>query len=373
MSFLRRSLAFFGSVAVLLALAAPVAAGSPAQLVIDEIRMPDRPRTTPAGAVGISPPAVPGQGVQAHRWQTNEHLQVVVQGLKHPIWPEQEHRCERSPEVVRRTSPASTTTAAVPTRSALRRQYLGTTHSAPNCNSRDGQNVVGFGKLDSGMLAVTCYWISNGKMVEADMKITTDRVVGACRWRLATERCRCSRPRSRTRRVTSSGSTHVGESEARPADDEPVPRRAVREQRGHARPRRHARPGVDVLVRFDDRALTLPARRAKRSRSRPSDPTARRGARSSGRSSTATMSSFARGKAIAATGIQSATSRTPGRADHRGPDRPSGRPRCHVMRESVARCSRQLELKYPGNDSLEGMLRPSVLGTTLRLEPLAAD
>jgi hypothetical protein len=41
--------------------------------------------------------------------------------------------------------------------------------------------------------------------------------------------------------------------------------------------------------------------------------------------------------------------------------------------ESVARCSRQLELKYPGNDSLAGMLRPSILGTTLRLEPLAAD
>ena len=41
--------------------------------------------------------------------------------------------------------------------------------------------------------------------------------------------------------------------------------------------------------------------------------------------------------------------------------------------ESVARCSRQLELKYPNSDSLEGMLRPSILGTTLRLEPLAAD
>jgi hypothetical protein len=40
---------------------------------------------------------------------------------------------------------------------------------------------------------------------------------------------------------------------------------------------------------------------------------------------------------------------------------------------SVARCSRQLELKYAGSPSLAGMLRPSVLGTTLRLEPLAAD
>ena len=41
--------------------------------------------------------------------------------------------------------------------------------------------------------------------------------------------------------------------------------------------------------------------------------------------------------------------------------------------ESVGRCSRQLELKYPRNDSLEGMLRPSILGTTLRLEPLTTD
>lgn len=41
--------------------------------------------------------------------------------------------------------------------------------------------------------------------------------------------------------------------------------------------------------------------------------------------------------------------------------------------DSVARCSRQLELKYPDSDSLEDMLRPSILGTTLRLEPLAAD
>lgn len=38
---------------------------------------------------------------------------------------------------------------------------------------------------------------------------------------------------------------------------------------------------------------------------------------------------------------------------------------------SVARASRQLELKYAGDASLPGMLRPSVLGTTLRLAPRA--
>jgi len=41
--------------------------------------------------------------------------------------------------------------------------------------------------------------------------------------------------------------------------------------------------------------------------------------------------------------------------------------------ESVKRCSHALELKYPDDDSLAGMLREGILGTTLRLEPSAAD
>ena len=41
--------------------------------------------------------------------------------------------------------------------------------------------------------------------------------------------------------------------------------------------------------------------------------------------------------------------------------------------DSIERCSRQLRRKYPGNDSLEGMLRAEILGTTLRLEPATAD
>ncbi len=51
--------------------------------------------------------------------------------------------------------------------------YQGTTTKSPNCGTQDGSNVVGFGKLDFGVLAVTCYWINGGKIVEADMKITT--------------------------------------------------------------------------------------------------------------------------------------------------------------------------------------------------------
>ena len=38
--------------------------------------------------------------------------------------------------------------------------------------------------------------------------------------------------------------------------------------------------------------------------------------------------------------------------------------------ESVARCSDQLRRKYARSQSLAGMLRLEVLGTTLRLEPI---
>ena len=41
--------------------------------------------------------------------------------------------------------------------------------------------------------------------------------------------------------------------------------------------------------------------------------------------------------------------------------------------ESVARCSEQLRRKYARSQSLAGMLRPDILGTTLRLEPIPAD
>jgi hypothetical protein len=68
-------------------------------------------------------------------------------------------------------------------------QYLGTSSVGPSCNSRDGQNAIGFGKLDPGVLAVTCYWISGTKIVEADMKITTSES-----WALSLASCHGSQP-----------------------------------------------------------------------------------------------------------------------------------------------------------------------------------
>lgn len=61
--------------------------------------------------------------------------------------------------------------------------YRGRTAAAPNigpsgtCSRRDGRNVVGFGKLPSGYLALSCWWASDS-MVEADMKLNS----AAFRW-----------------------------------------------------------------------------------------------------------------------------------------------------------------------------------------------
>lgn len=56
---------------------------------------------------------------------------------------------------------------------SLAANYLGTTKRKANCNSRDGHNVVAFGRLPAGILAVTCYWTKGNRIVEADMKFNS--------------------------------------------------------------------------------------------------------------------------------------------------------------------------------------------------------
>ncbi len=72
-----------------------------------------------------------------------------------------------------------------PTSVAIQATYLGSTKRGANCNSRDGANVVAFGRLPSGVLAVTCYWTSRGHIVEADMVINSGES-----WALSLQGCR---------------------------------------------------------------------------------------------------------------------------------------------------------------------------------------
>lgn len=69
--------------------------------------------------------------------------------------------------------------------------YLGTTSVAPSvtrrgrCAARDGHNVVGFGPLPSGILAVTCVRSnSSGRMTEADIRINSN-----LSWALSVSSC----------------------------------------------------------------------------------------------------------------------------------------------------------------------------------------
>ena len=52
-------------------------------------------------------------------------------------------------------------------------EYQGATSRSPNCRARDGFNVVGFGRLEAGILAVTCFWTDRGRIVEADVRINS--------------------------------------------------------------------------------------------------------------------------------------------------------------------------------------------------------
>jgi hypothetical protein len=49
--------------------------------------------------------------------------------------------------------------------------YLGTTSAKPSCSTRDKRNVVGFKNLAPEVLARTCWWVSGGRIIEADIQI----------------------------------------------------------------------------------------------------------------------------------------------------------------------------------------------------------
>jgi hypothetical protein len=61
---------------------------------------------------------------------------------------------------------------------ALSQRYVGETDRDTGvrpdgtCGDRDDRNVVAFGRLDGGLLALTCLWWSRGRTVEADIRIS---------------------------------------------------------------------------------------------------------------------------------------------------------------------------------------------------------
>lgn len=54
-----------------------------------------------------------------------------------------------------------------------RASYLGRTTLRPSCTDMDGRNVVGFRSLPADVLARTCWWTINGRIIEADIQINS--------------------------------------------------------------------------------------------------------------------------------------------------------------------------------------------------------
>ena len=163
---IRRVAAFVGTLMVLFSLAAPASADSGVH--VDELRMAARI----SGRVGLSPapcqdPKYKLLGAHwTHTYEWSFKASSTPSGLR-----------RSSVKAVLRKSFDNIVNAnndcGRPDNVSATQEFLGKTSRAPNCHKRDGYNVVGFARLPLGVLAVTCFWMHNGRMTEADMKINS--------------------------------------------------------------------------------------------------------------------------------------------------------------------------------------------------------
>jgi hypothetical protein len=179
----RRLSLILGTLAVLLATVAP--AGAQSQVMIEEVRVAAGSRSAP---VGVSPgpcndgayKLLGGRWTRTYRWS-----------FKRSSTPAGLNRAAVAGTLTRSFSNVTDARndCGRPDNVGATHEYLGVTTRSPNCRSRDGFNVVGFGRMDFGVLAVTCFWISNGRIIEADMRINNRES-----WALSASGCTGDRP-----------------------------------------------------------------------------------------------------------------------------------------------------------------------------------
>jgi hypothetical protein len=173
----RRLAASLGVVAVLLALAAPASAQS--VVVIEEFQIEGRRN----GKVGVSPGPCQDNAFKllGGRW-----TKTYEWSFKKSSTPSGLNRKTVKNVLVRSFNNLvnANNDCGLPDNVSATHSFKGTTSRSPNCNRRDGFNVVGFGRMSRGVLAVTCFWMSGGRIVEADMKINNRE-----RWALSASSC----------------------------------------------------------------------------------------------------------------------------------------------------------------------------------------
>jgi Matrixin len=168
-STIRRLPALVAAMAVLILAAPPAGA---ATLHLDELRMAPGANASPyVGDAGVAPAACddPTFHQITGPWHNN-HYAWAFNASSTPGY-----LSKNGVGNVLRESFSNITTAhnncGMADNVSATHTYLGTTATAPKCLKRDMHNVIGFHRLPVGVLAVTCYWTSNGRMVEADIQI----------------------------------------------------------------------------------------------------------------------------------------------------------------------------------------------------------
>ena len=203
MARISRVAAVLGTVAVVLALAAPVSASS--VVVIEDMRAAAGSQR----AVSVSP--APCQDVTFNllggRW-----TRTYEWSFKRSSTPAGLDKTSATNTLVKAFSNVTNghNDCGMDDRISATHSYLGTTSRSPNCRQRDNHNVVGFGRMDMGVLAVTCFWINGGRIVEADMRINNRES-----WALAMAGCGGDMPMLEATIVHEAGHVfgldHVGE------------------------------------------------------------------------------------------------------------------------------------------------------------------
>jgi hypothetical protein len=184
-SSVRSSIALLGASLILLTLAAPAAARTSATLVVEALRLPSHAAAD--SAAGRRYRGLTECTDTAHRFEGGHQARTYRWSFKSSTTPAGMNT--NATLAILKKSFSNITGAnnncGRPDNVSATHQYLGTTSIKPNCNRPDGHNVIGFGHLGFGILAVTCFWIRGGRITEADMKITTGE-----RWALSMKGCR---------------------------------------------------------------------------------------------------------------------------------------------------------------------------------------
>jgi len=169
---IRRLLALVGAMSVLTFAAPPAGA---ATLHIEELRMvPGRIAATASTRAAASPAPCSDQAYKelGGTWQGGTYA-WFFDSASTP-----KYLAKNSVRNVLKASFSNITGArndcGMPDNVSATHSYLGTTSTRARCGQRDLQNVIGFKSLEFGVLAVTCFWMGNGRMVEADIQINSN-------------------------------------------------------------------------------------------------------------------------------------------------------------------------------------------------------